>query len=215
MNLQVPSRQSSRSKHAALSYRNSRATKGPRPEELFLDFPWISSPFEELQSRSHPSWGQLWECNSREAMRKSETSESFTLIVLKQRCTIWNMKAASRELRVSRGNVSIFPDGKARTGSHWNAHRLSIWNRLLPALHRPPSRTVNQLSAAQLKAHQLHQLLEDSDKASSFAGNVRNMTFFAARSEPSLEAPTTALAPTVKLISNGTSHAPAGVNPTL
>ncbi|OQR70148.1 hypothetical protein BIW11_11821, partial [Tropilaelaps mercedesae] len=80
----------------------------------------------------------------------------------------------------------ILTDGTPRTGSHWDAHRLSIWNRLLPALHRP-SRGLGiqvgngvaqaSLSPLQLQAQLQHQLLEDCDNPASFAGSVRNISF--------------------------------------
>lgn len=77
-------------------------------------------------------------------------------------------------------------DGAARTGSHWDAHRLSIWNRLLPALHRPTRGLGAQagsgvaqasLSPLQSQAQLQHQLLEDFDNPASFAGSIRNISF--------------------------------------
>ncbi|XP_022659148.1 neuroligin-1-like isoform X2 [Varroa destructor] len=80
----------------------------------------------------------------------------------------------------------VLADGAARTGSHWDAHRLSIWNRLLPALHRPTRGLGAQagsgvaqasLSPLQSQAQLQHQLLEDFDNPASFAGSIRNISF--------------------------------------
>ncbi|XP_028968576.1 neuroligin-4, X-linked [Galendromus occidentalis] len=55
---------------------------------------------------------------------------------------------------------------KPKIRDHYHAHRLSIWNRLIPKLHRAGGAALSRD----------HHLLEDFDNQASYAGVVRNIT---------------------------------------
>ncbi|XP_022647725.1 neuroligin-4, X-linked-like isoform X2 [Varroa destructor] len=57
---------------------------------------------------------------------------------------------------------------KPKVRDHYHAHRLSIWNRLIPKLHRA--------GAGGAALSRDHHLLEDFDNQASYAGIVRNIS---------------------------------------